>query len=83
MEAKLDSGLLDSKSYFKVLSLLRRHGIAYSDIGFGFERFYYSNGLYRVSNGRVSMVYSLGLYTPFRCEYLDCSECPPELRLKL
>jgi len=76
-------GLLGSGEYFKVLTLLKSHGISYKDMAFGFDRYYFNEGLYRLAGNDVFLIYTLGLHVPFRCAYLKCSDCDYRLRLSL
>jgi len=76
-------GILDSRNYFKAIALLKRHGISYFDIGFGFDRFFWYNGLYRVAGDKVFLIYTFGPLIPHNSQCIDFRECPFKLRLGL
>jgi hypothetical protein len=76
-------GVLNSEEYFEVLSLLRENGITYSDIGFGFDRYYFNRGLYRLDPAGVHLIFVMDFVRPFKCRYLSCTDCRPEFRLTL
>jgi len=76
-------GILDSKNYYRAVAVLKRHGIRYADKGFGFDRYYWYSGLYRVSGGIIYKIYADETYLPFRGICLDSRECPVKLRSRL
>jgi len=80
---KLCGGILDSKNYRKALALLRACGIQYKDVGFGFDRYYWYNGLYRVSGGKVFLIYAMNIVLPYTGDSIDCRESVYSKRLGL
>ena len=64
-------GLLKTGEYHEVLDLLRQRGITYRDIGFGFDRFFFDKGLYRITHDTVYLIYSFSPARPHACACLS------------
>jgi len=64
-------GYLLTRQYTDVLEILRQEGVTYRDTRFGFDRFYYDDGLYRVSADKVFAIYSFSIARPHKCTCLS------------
>jgi len=76
-------GILDSRNYLKALVLLKKYGITYRDIGYGFDRYYWYSGLYRVSGDTGHLIYAFDTHMPIKIRNLDYRECPASMRIRL
>ena len=73
-------GMLRSKDYDEVMALLAEIGITYIDVGFGFDKFYFDEGLYRLTSDTAYLIYGFNMYRPVKCECLSFRDCHPKFR---
>jgi hypothetical protein len=76
-------GLLNSSKYFEVLKLFKHYGINYCSHHFGFDRYYFNEGLYRITPDKVYLVFAFNMFVPMKCQHLSLQDCHPRLRLQL
>ena len=73
-------GYLLSAEYAEVLKTLRAAGVVYVDAYFGWSRYFWDKGLYRVTKRTVYPIFSFCIHRPHDCQCLSFREMAFKLR---